>query len=111
MGFRKENTAAGVAGLIRFAEELVPSLAGARFERCWSGLRPGAADGLPYLGPVPGHDNLLIAAGHYRAGLQLSPATAVLMRQLVLGQDPLVSVEPFGCDRVAGVDGAIPSAH
>lgn len=111
VGFRKENTAEGVAGLIRFAEELVPGLAGARFETCWSGLRPGAADGLPYLGPVPGHDNLLIAAGHYRAGLQLSPATAVLMRQLVLGQDPLVSLEPFSCDRVSAINGAIPSAH
>jgi len=97
--------------LIRFAQELVPGLAGAQFERCWSGLRPGAADGLPFLGPVPGHDNLLIASGHYRAGLQLSPATAVLMRQLVLGEAPLVSVDPFACDRISGVNGAIPSAH
>ena len=111
MGFQKDNTADGVAGLIRFAEDLVPSLAGAKFERCWSGLRPGASDGLPYLGAVPGHDNLLIAAGHFRAGLQLSPATAVLMRQLVLGQDPLVGLEPFACHRTAGVNGAIPSAH
>lgn len=111
VGFQKENTADGVAGLIRFAEDLVPSLAGARFERCWSGLRPGAFDGLPFLGGVPGHDNLMVAAGHFRAGLQLSPATAVLMRQLVLGQDPLVGIEPFACQRTAGVNGAIPSAH
>jgi glycine oxidase len=111
VGFQKGNTAEGVAGLIRFAQELVPGLAGAQFERCWSGLRPGAADGLPFLGPVPGHDNLLIASGHYRAGLQLSPATAVLMRQLVLGETPLVSVDPFACDRISGVNGAIPSAH
>ncbi len=111
VGYDKQNTADGVAGLIRFAEQLVPGLAGARFERCWAGLRPGAADGLPYLGPVPGHDNLLIAAGHYRAGLQLSPATAVLMRQLILGQESSVSLEPFACDRVDQASGAIPSAH
>ena len=111
VGFQKENTANGVAGLIRFAEELVPGLAGAGFERCWSGLRPGSADGMPYLGPVPGHDNLLVAAGHFRAGLQLSPATAVLVRQMVLGQDLSVPVDPFRCDRVDQATGAIPSAH
>ncbi len=110
-GFQKGNTAEGVAGLIGFAEELVPCLAGAKFERCWSGLRPGSADGLPYLGLVPGHDNLLVAAGHFRAGLQLSPVTAVLIRQLVLGQDLQVPIDLFACGRVAGVDSAIPSAH
>jgi glycine oxidase len=66
---------------------------------------------LPYLGLVPGHDNLLIAAGHFRAGLQLSPVTAVLIRQLVLGQDLLVPIDVFACGRVTGVDSAIPSAH
>jgi glycine oxidase len=41
---------------------------------------------LPYIGRVPGTKNLSLAAGHFRAGLQLSPMTAVLIRQLILGQ-------------------------
>jgi len=86
VGFEKRTTAAGVSGLIDFARQLVPSLDNARFERCWAGLRPYAPGGLPRLGRVPGSKNLILAAGHFRAGLQLSPMTAVLIRQLVLGQ-------------------------
>ena len=99
VGFEKQNTAAGVMGLIRFASELVPALSGARFARCWAGLRPGAEDGLPYLGNVPGHENLFVATGHFRSGLQLSPATAVVISQLLLGEEPLVPLEMFSCDR------------
>ena len=86
VGFEKRTTAAGVAGLIEFARQLVPALGDARFERCWAGLRPYAPGGLPRIGRVPGTINLSLAAGHFRAGLQLSPMTAVLIRQLILGQ-------------------------
>jgi glycine oxidase len=111
VGYCKQNTADAVAGLIRFAQDLVPGLAAAKFADCWSGLRPGAGDGLPYLGPVPGNDNLFVAAGHFRAGVQLSPGTAVLIRQLVLGQDLMLPLETFACDRVERTQEAIPSAH
>ena len=85
-GFEKRTTAAGIAGLIDFARQLVPALDDARFERCWAGLRPYAPGGLPRIGRVPGTTNLSLAAGHFRAGLQLSPITAVLIRHLILGQ-------------------------
>src|SRR5207253_2207305 len=76
-GFEKQTTAEGVTGLIQLAVELVPALAHADVERCWAGLRPGSPDGLPFIGPVPGVSNLLMAAGHFRAGIQLSPGTAL----------------------------------
>ena len=93
-GFNKANTADGVSGLIDFAVSLVPALAAARFERAWSGLRPGSPDGLPYVGAVSGFDNLFVAAGHFRSGLQMSPGTARLMRQLILEQQPFM--DPTG---------------
>lgn len=86
VGFEKRTTASGVAGLIEFACRLIPELGDARLERCWAGLRPYAPGGLPRIGRIPGICNLSLAAGHFRAGLQLSPMTAVLMRQLILGQ-------------------------
>ena len=98
-GFEKRNTAAAIAELIDFAVDLVPALAGARFEQAWSGLRPGSSDGLPYLGRVPETENLFVAAGHFRSGLQMSPATALVMRQLLLNQPPVFSLEAFGCSR------------
>jgi glycine oxidase len=98
-GFDKRTTAGAVAGLLALAARLVPTLAEAHLERCWAGLRPGSPDGLPFLGPVPGTDNLLVAAGHFRSGIQLSPATALVMKELLLGQKLTVPIEPFRLDR------------
>ncbi|MBW3540272.1 MAG: glycine oxidase ThiO [Planctomycetes bacterium] len=96
-GFEKRNTAAAIAGLIEFAVGVVPALAEAAVERTWCGLRPGSADGLPYLGRVPDTENLFVAAGHFRSGLQMSPATGRVMRQLMLEEEPefsLAGLEP-----------------
>jgi glycine oxidase len=98
-GFDKRTTAGAVAGLLDFACGLVPELAGAQVERCWAGLRPGSPDGLPFLGAVPGFDNLFVAAGHFRAGIQLSAATGVVMSDLLLGRTPAVPLHAFRPDR------------
>ena len=90
-GFDKRNTAEAVAGLIDFACGLVPALSDARFERCWSGLRPHTPRGLPHIGRLPGTTNLCVAAGHFRAGLQLSPITAVKVANMIVGGTPSVS--------------------
>ncbi len=98
-GFAACATAAGISGLLTFAASLVPSLAGAPLVRCWAGLRPGSPDGLPYLGAVPGRDNLFVAAGHFRAGLQLSPATGLVLSEVLTGRPPSVPLESFRLDR------------
>jgi glycine oxidase len=98
-GFDKRTTAGAIHGLLDFAIQMVPSLVDIPLERCWAGLRPGSADGLPYLGSVPGIDNLFVAAGHFRAGIQLSPATGLVLKELFLGQKLTVALEPFRLDR------------
>lgn len=87
-GFQKETTAAGIAELLSFGQRYIPGLHTARFERSWSGLRPYRTGGLPYVGRAPAAENLILAVGHFRAGLQLSPITAVTVRQL-LRDEPL----------------------
>jgi len=99
VGFLKENTASAVSGLIEFATSLVPRLGEAKLERAWSGLRPGSADGLPYLGRLVDYDNLFAATGHFRSGLQMSPGTARLLRQALLDQETDISLDPFGPER------------
>jgi glycine oxidase len=98
-GFDKRTTAGAIGELLAFAFALVPDLAGAHLERCWAGLRPGSPDGLPFLGPVPGFVNLFVAAGHFRAGIQLSPATGLVLKELLLDQPRTVALEPFRLDR------------
>jgi glycine oxidase len=98
-GFDKHTTAEAITDLLAFARALVPGLTSARVERCWAGLRPGSPDGMPFLGRVPGFDNLWVAAGHFRSGIQLSPGTGLLMKELILGQAPTVPTEAFRLDR------------
>jgi glycine oxidase len=99
VGFEKRNTAEAVAELIRFGMEVVPCLSSASFERSWSGLRPGSADGLPYLGRVPGFQNLVVAAGHFRSGLQMSPGTAVVARQILFDQETAIPIDALSMSR------------
>ena len=107
-GFANVTTPEGVAGLTAFARGLVPGLADAGVETIWAGLRPGSADGRPSVGFVPGHGNVVAAVGHYRAGVQLSLGTAYLVRNLVLGEPPILPVEPFAVGREVGA--VIPTA-
>jgi glycine oxidase len=99
VGFDKRTTARAIHDLLELACELVPGLADAPLERCWAGLRPGSPDGLPYLGRVPGWENVYVAAGHFRAGIQLSPGTGLVMKQLLLGEKVSMPVEAFGLER------------
>lgn len=71
-------TLGGVARLLGDALELLPGLDRASLTEVVARDRPGSPDNLPMVGPtrLPGH---LLAAGHYRHGVLLAPATARLI--------------------------------
>ncbi|HWB13091.1 MAG TPA: glycine oxidase ThiO [Pirellulales bacterium] len=98
-GFDKRTTAQAVGELLDLAIRLAPPLGELSMETCWAGLRPASHDELPYLGRVPGCQNLFLASGHFRHGLRLSPATAVVMSRLMLGGDPGFDLAAFRVDR------------
>jgi glycine oxidase len=98
-GFDTRPTAAAVRDLLSEALWLCPALAQAEVEATWAGLRPGSIDAKPYIGLAPGFRNLIVATGHKRAGLQLSPATAELVADLVVGRTPRLDLGPFRVDR------------
>jgi len=103
-GFDKETTLWAMRSLANGAVRLLPVLDGAVVERQWAGLRPGTADGLPFLGPAPGIANLTVAAGHYRNGVVLAAATGEAVAALVTGQPPATDLTPFAVSRPAAVD-------
>ena len=94
VGFDKAVTASGIHSNLDAAMELVPALAGARIEETWAGLRPDTPDHLPIIGPTD-LDGLLIATGHFRSGVLLTPITAKLVADFVAGLTPAVECERF----------------
>lgn len=99
-GFEKTNTPAEIDELVQFARQLVPALRDASVEKMWSGLRPGSPDGIPFIGPVPGCENVYAAVGHFRAGIQLSIGTAELVRDMIQNNPTAIPLRPYRLDRV-----------
>ena len=93
-GFEKGLTAGGLETILAGAIELSPGLANARVEETWAGLRPDSPDHLPILGPTD-IDGLLIATGHFRGGILLTPITARLVSEWVTQQRVSVDWERF----------------
>ena len=94
VGFDRTVTAGALATVLDGAIELAPGLAHARVEETWAGLRPDSPDHLPILGPAD-IDGLLIATGHFRSGILLTPITARLIREWVTEQPVSVDCERF----------------
>lgn len=100
VGFNQRTTAEARHELLSFAHELCPALHDFQVENHWAGLRPATPDDLPYLGRLPRWENAWIATGHFRAGIQLSTGTAVVMRELLMGKKPRVDVADLGVERM-----------
>lgn len=98
-GFDRRTTLSGLHFLSGALLDMAPSLAEAEVEHHWMGFRPGTPDGLPYLGAVPGTSNLFAAAGHYRNGVILAPATAEAVACLLSGEAPPVALDAFAVGR------------
>jgi glycine oxidase len=106
-GFDRRTTLEGLHFLSGALLEMAPALADAEVERHWTGFRPGTPDGLPYLGRLPGLDNLYVATGHYRNGVILAPATAEALACLLTDAAPPVALDAFAPDRPAQAHAAL----
>jgi glycine oxidase len=93
-GFDKTVTAGGIHANLDAAIELAPILARARVEDTWAGLRPDSPDHLPIIGPTD-VGGLLIATGHFRSGVLLTPITAKLIGEFIAEKTASVAWEKF----------------
>ncbi|HAK14189.1 MAG TPA: glycine oxidase ThiO [Acinetobacter radioresistens] len=80
--------------------EMVPELAQFPIVKQWAGLRPGSPEGIPYIGKIPDINNLWANFGHFRNGLCMGPASARLLRQLILKQPPLIEPQVYSPERL-----------
>ncbi|MFF0158332.1 glycine oxidase ThiO [Streptomyces sp. NPDC005263] len=107
LGWDTTVTAGGVYELLRDAHELVPGITELPLTETRAGLRPGSPDNAPLLGPT-GLDGLLLATGHYRNGVLLTPVTGdVLAHALVTGELP-DEARPFTPRRFSAVRTELP---
>lgn len=77
-GFDERPRAGAVYDILRDALTVVPELAEAEQVEVRTGLRPGSPDNAPLIGESGVH-GLLLATGHYRNGVLLTPVTADLV--------------------------------
>ncbi len=61
-------------------------------EVAWHGFRPYCEDAMPVIGAAPGRDDLFVAAGHFRKGVMLAPATGAVIADLVSGREPRANI-------------------
>jgi glycine oxidase len=101
-GFDTTVTAGAVAELLRAAIELVPSIDDLEWVEARAGLRPGTPDNAPLIGATA-TEGVVVAAGHHRNGILLTPVTAsAVVELLTTGAVPEVAA-PFSPTRFAEV--------
>ncbi|MFC9684303.1 glycine oxidase ThiO [Streptomyces sp. NPDC056948] len=94
LGWDTTVTAGGVYELLRDAHELVPGVTELPFTETRAGLRPGSPDNAPLLGPT-GLEGLLLATGHYRNGVLLTPVTGDAMAHALTAGELPEEARPF----------------
>lgn len=77
------------------AFEYMPGLKKLSAVRIWTGFRPATPDNLPYIGRVPGFENVYAAAGHEGLGITTSLGTAALLADEIMDRRPAIPAEPY----------------
>jgi glycine oxidase len=91
-------TAGAVHDLLRDAMSVLPVTSELVLAETCAGLRPGTPDNGPIVGGF-GVDGLLLATGHYRNGILMSPVTADAIVACLTGQRPAAPWDPFSPQR------------
>ncbi len=100
LGFDHRVTAGAVYELLRDARSVMPMTAEYALTETSVGWRPGTPDNAPILGRC--HiDGLLLATGHYRNGVLLTPITAEIIAKLITSGELDNVAESFTLDRFA----------
>jgi glycine oxidase len=97
-GFDPTVTAGGVHDLLHDAIDVVPGITELELVETLARWRPGTPDNAPLLGPssLPG---LVLATGHHRNGVLLTPVTAEATAELLAGGRLPEVAAPFSADR------------
>ncbi len=102
-GFDRSPRAGAVYELLRDAQSLLPAVSEAELVEVSTGLRPGSPDNAPLIGPS-GVAGLIVATGHYRNGILLTPITGDGVAALIGDGALPAALAPFTPERHAPLE-------
>lgn len=88
-----------VDAIVRGTQRYLPGFEAKNILDVWTGMRPLCSDALPIIGPPRATPNVFFATGHAMLGVTQGVLTGKLISQLILGESPSISLEPFSPDR------------
>ena len=81
--FDRQPTETARLELLQRAIDVFPDLERAELVQQLAGSRPLSPDSKPIIGPVPGHDGILLATGHTTKGIHLGPITGRIITDYI----------------------------
>ncbi|MBN8208266.1 glycine oxidase ThiO [Bacillus sp. NTK071] len=98
-GFNTDVTAHGIGRLEKWSKKVVPKLITESPFHTWAGLRPATQDGFPLIGKLQCHPEIILATGHYRNGVLLSPVTAKIVADEIEEKAQELAIDDFRPER------------
>lgn len=100
-GFDTSVTAGAVYELLRDAHRVMPAISELDLYETMARLRPGSPDNAPIVGELSsqGTEGLVVATGHYRNGILLTPLTSEAVVATLNGSELPAEIKPFSPSR------------
>lgn len=96
IGFIKSTSKQDEKILMDWACSIFPELEKSTISKHWSGLRPYANRGKPYIGMLPEYENIAINSGHFRKGILQAFSSSRLLTDHLLGKESFMDIDMFG---------------
>ncbi len=107
-GFDVELSDDFIPALLEVAERRAPDLARVGIKGSWTGYYEMSPDHNALIGEAPGPSRFIYATGFSGHGFLQAPAVGEVVRDLVLGREPVVDVSPLSVQRFADPDALRP---
>ncbi|MEH2259622.1 NAD(P)/FAD-dependent oxidoreductase [Nostoc sp.] len=99
VGYDYRVTMGGMREIINEGLRMAIGLESATVQDVRIGFRPQSQDTEPFIGQVPGFENVYFATGHGGYGLQVGPYSGAIAADLVLNKPVSIDLSPFAVDR------------
>lgn len=100
VGFDTKLTAGGIHHILDKVLDVVPGLASAELKGASTGFRPSTLSALPFIGKVPGYDNLFAANALGSSGLTAGPYLGAQLAKLALGESVDIELSHYAIEEV-----------